>query len=102
MQRIVVGLTAELADRPVTGFAISESPTYVARGVAALAADPDHPTYAGRGLSSHDLAVAYDVTDAERRRLPARLLAVRRRARDGGLAGRPGHRGLPLGDVSRR
>ncbi len=98
VQRIVVGLTAELAAHPVTalavtpgwirseamlehfgvreetwrdalsdvpGFAISESPTFVARGVAALAADPGHPAYGGRGLSSHDLAVAYDVTDTD-------------------------------------
>ncbi len=49
----------------VPGFAISESPTYVGRGVAGLAADPGHGRYAGRGLTSHDLAVAYDVTDVD-------------------------------------
>ena len=98
VQRIVVGLTHELRELPVTpvaltpgwirseamlehfgvreanwrdalervpGFAISESPTYVGRGVAALVADPDHGRFAGQGLSSHDLAAAYGVTDTD-------------------------------------
>ena len=47
------------------GFAISESPAYVARGIAALAADPDAGRYAGRVLSSYDLADAYGVTDTD-------------------------------------
>ena len=96
--RIVLGLTAELADRPVTavgvtpgwlrseqmlegfgvteatwrdacgaqpGFVISESPAYVARGIAALAADDDAGRYAGRVLSSYELADAYGVTDTD-------------------------------------
>ena len=96
--RIVIGLTHELRDRPVTvvgvtpgwlrsenmldnfgvteetwrdaldatpGFAISESPTYVARGLAALAADPAPDRFAGRVLTSHDLADEYDVTDVD-------------------------------------
>jgi len=96
--RIVLGLTHELRDHPVTalavtpgwlrseqmlegfgvteaswrdalervpGFAISESPTYVARGVAALARAGDHARHAGRTLTSYDLASAYDVTDAD-------------------------------------
>lgn len=49
----------------VPGFAISESPTYVARGAAALAADPDHGRYAGRCLTSRDLSDEYGVTDAD-------------------------------------
>ena len=98
VQRIVVGLTHELRDLPVTalavtpgwlrsesmldhfgvtegtwrdalgkvpGFAISESPTYVARGVAALAGDPMHGRYAGQSLTSYDLAAAYDLTDTD-------------------------------------
>ena len=98
VQRIVVGLTHELRELPVTplaltpgwirsehmlehfgvrednwrdalegvpGFAISESPTYVGRGVAALAADTDHGRFAGQGLSSHDLAAAYGVIDVD-------------------------------------
>ncbi len=98
VQRIVVGLTHELRDHPVTavavtpgwlrsegmldhfgvteetwrdalkkvpGFAISESPTYVGRGVAALAADPENGRYAGTSLTSYDLAAAYGVTDLD-------------------------------------
>ena len=98
VQRLVVALTHELRDHPITplavtpgwlrseamlehfgvredtwrdaleripGFAISETPTYVARGVAALAADPGHGRHAGRCLSSYDLAAAYDVTDLD-------------------------------------
>lgn len=96
--RILIGLTHELRDRPVTavgvtpgwlrsenmldhfgvteetwrdaldqvpGFAISESPTYVARGLAALATDPAPERFAGRVLTSHDLAVEYGVTDVD-------------------------------------
>jgi NAD(P)-dependent dehydrogenase (short-subunit alcohol dehydrogenase family) len=49
----------------VPGFAVSESPTYVARGVAALAADPKLDRYAGRVLTSRDLSDAYGVTDTD-------------------------------------
>ena len=96
--RIVLGLTHELRDRPVTavgvtpgwlrseqmlegfgvteqnwrdalekvpGFAISESPTYVARGVAALAADPAPERFAGRTLTSYLLAREYSLTDTD-------------------------------------
>lgn len=96
--RIVLGLTHELHEHPVTalavtpgwlrseqmlegfgvtettwrealtqvpGFAISESPTYVARGVAALAGDAGHGRFAGRTLTSYDLASTYDLTDAD-------------------------------------
>jgi len=96
--RILLGLTHELADLPVTpvsitpgwlrsegmldhfgvteetwrealaktpGFAISESPTYVARGLAALAADPAAERFAGRVLTSRDLSDEYGVTDVD-------------------------------------
>jgi NAD(P)-dependent dehydrogenase (short-subunit alcohol dehydrogenase family) len=46
-------------------FCISESPTYVGRGIAALAADEDLARYAGRVLTSYDLAKAYRVTDTD-------------------------------------
>jgi hypothetical protein len=49
----------------VPGFAISESPTYVARGVAALAADRDHHRFAGAVLTARQLADEYGVTDAD-------------------------------------
>ena len=96
--RIVLGLTHELRDHPVTavgvtpgwlrsekmldgfgvrednwrealarvpGFAISESPAYVGRGVARLAGDLEVARFAGRTLTSRELADTYDVTDAD-------------------------------------
>jgi NAD(P)-dependent dehydrogenase (short-subunit alcohol dehydrogenase family) len=50
-------------ERP--GFGISESPTYVARGVAALARDPDAGRWAGTIVSARQLADAYGVTDTD-------------------------------------
>jgi NAD(P)-dependent dehydrogenase (short-subunit alcohol dehydrogenase family) len=49
----------------VPGFAISESPAYVARGVAALAADTGHNRFAGRVLTARQLADQYGVTDTD-------------------------------------
>ena len=46
-------------------FAISESPAYVGRAVAALAADPDRARWNGRSLSSGGLAKVYGFTDAD-------------------------------------
>jgi len=46
-------------------FGISESPTYVARGIAALAADPQLGRFAGQVLSSAQLARVYGVTDTD-------------------------------------
>jgi NAD(P)-dependent dehydrogenase (short-subunit alcohol dehydrogenase family) len=98
VERITIGLTAELEDTSCTAvavtpgwlrsermlenfgvteetwreaidgrphFCISETPTYVARGIVALAADPDRPRYAGRVLSSAELARTYGVTDTD-------------------------------------
>ena len=98
VSRIVLGLTHELRNRPVTAlgvtpgwlrsenmldhfgvteatwrdalgktprFAISESPTYVARGLAALAQDPDMAQFAGTVLTSRQLADRYGVTDTD-------------------------------------
>lgn len=50
-------------ERP--GFAISESPTYVARGVAALARAADAERWAGTIVSARHLADAYGVTDTD-------------------------------------
>ena len=47
------------------GFAISESPTYVGRGVASLAADPARRRFAGKILTSRRLSDVYGVTDAD-------------------------------------
>jgi NAD(P)-dependent dehydrogenase (short-subunit alcohol dehydrogenase family) len=49
----------------VPGFAASESPTYVARGVAGLAADADHRRFAGQVLTARQLADEYGVTDTD-------------------------------------
>ena len=98
VERITIGLTAELADTSCTALAVtpgwlrsermlenfgvteetwrdalgdrphfcsSESPTYVARTIVALATDPDRARYAGRVLSSAELARTYGVTDTD-------------------------------------
>ena len=52
-----------LKERP--GFGISESPTYVARGVAALARAADVDRWAGTIISARQLADAYGVTDTD-------------------------------------
>jgi NAD(P)-dependent dehydrogenase (short-subunit alcohol dehydrogenase family) len=52
-----------LKERP--GFGISESPTYVARGVAALARAADIDRWAGTIISARQLADAYGVTDTD-------------------------------------
>lgn len=46
-------------------FAISESPRFVGRAVAALAADPDVSRWSGQGLSSGGLADVYGFTDLD-------------------------------------
>jgi NAD(P)-dependent dehydrogenase (short-subunit alcohol dehydrogenase family) len=46
-------------------FAISESPHYVGRAVAALAADPDRQRWHGQSLSSGQLAKVYGFTDLD-------------------------------------
>jgi NAD(P)-dependent dehydrogenase (short-subunit alcohol dehydrogenase family) len=47
------------------GFAISESPTYVARGIVRLAQDQDARRWAGQILSARQLADTYNVTDTD-------------------------------------
>ncbi|MFF2362866.1 SDR family oxidoreductase [Streptomyces sp. NPDC058122] len=46
-------------------FAISETPFYVGRAVAALAADPERARWNGQSLSSGQLARAYGFTDRD-------------------------------------
>ncbi len=46
-------------------FIISESPRFVGRAVAALAADPDRARWNGQSLSSGGLAKAYGFTDVD-------------------------------------
>ena len=49
----------------VPHFAISESPAFVGRAVAALAQDPDVSRWNGKSLSSGQLAKIYDFTDLD-------------------------------------
>lgn len=46
-------------------FAISETPVFVGRAVAALAADPDRARWNGRSTSSGELAQVYGFTDLD-------------------------------------
>jgi hypothetical protein len=46
-------------------FAISETPRYVGRAVAALANDPDRARWNGQSLSSGQLARVYGFTDLD-------------------------------------
>ncbi|GAA3370602.1 SDR family oxidoreductase [Streptomyces sannanensis] len=52
-----------IAEQP--DFAISESPVFVGRAVAALAADPERHRWNGQSLSSGQLAGEYGFTDAD-------------------------------------
>ncbi|MFI5736008.1 SDR family oxidoreductase [Kribbella sp. NPDC051587] len=52
-------------DAKVPGFGISESPSYVGRAVAALAADPDVRRWNGKSISSGELAKLYNFTDLD-------------------------------------
>ena len=51
--------------RKEPSFGISESPTYVARWVTALAADDDRARFAGQVVTARQLADVYDVTDVD-------------------------------------
>jgi NAD(P)-dependent dehydrogenase (short-subunit alcohol dehydrogenase family) len=46
-------------------FVISETPRFIGRAVAALAADPDRARWNGQSLSSGDLAKVYGFTDVD-------------------------------------
>jgi NAD(P)-dependent dehydrogenase (short-subunit alcohol dehydrogenase family) len=46
-------------------FAASETPAYIGRAVAALAADPEVSRFAGRALSTWDLSKQYGFTDLD-------------------------------------
>lgn len=49
-------------------FAESETPLYLGRAIAALAADPQHWRMSGQALAGWDLAERYEVVDADGRR----------------------------------
>jgi NAD(P)-dependent dehydrogenase (short-subunit alcohol dehydrogenase family) len=56
---------ANWRESPVPHFCISESPRFVGRAVAALAADPDVHRWSGQSLSSGGLAQVYGFTDID-------------------------------------
>jgi hypothetical protein len=51
--------------KDVPHFCISESPSYVGRAIVALAADPAAGRYAGKVVSSAELARIYGFTDTD-------------------------------------
>lgn len=72
------------ATQRVPHFAISESPAFVGRAVAALAADEDVSRWHGQSLSSGQLAKLYDFTDIDGSRPDAWRYLVE--IQDAGLA----------------
>ncbi|MFF9978669.1 SDR family oxidoreductase [Streptomyces erythrochromogenes] len=69
------------------GFAVAESPRYLARAVAALAADPDRAgRWNGRSTSSGELARVYGVRDVDGSRPDAWAYFEAAEAKDGGEA----------------
>ncbi|MGP3984394.1 SDR family oxidoreductase [Streptomyces sp. KR80] len=64
----VMGITEENwreGIKQLHAFCIAESPVYIGRAVAALAADPDVARWNGQSLSSGQLAQAYGFTDTD-------------------------------------
>jgi hypothetical protein len=55
------------ADGPTAppGFAVSETPRYVGRGIAAIAADEDRSRWNQRSVTSADLSREYGFTDTD-------------------------------------
>ena len=56
---------ANWRESPSPHFCISETPRYVGRAVAALAADPDVARFNGRSVSAGELAPVYGFTDLD-------------------------------------
>jgi NAD(P)-dependent dehydrogenase (short-subunit alcohol dehydrogenase family) len=73
-------------------FCISETPLYVGRAVAALAADPDRARWNGQSLSSGQLAQVYGFTDADGTRPDCWRYMVEVVEREGAPAGDAGYR----------
>jgi NAD(P)-dependent dehydrogenase (short-subunit alcohol dehydrogenase family) len=73
-------------------FCISESPRYVGRAVAALAADPDAARWNGQSLSSGQLAQAYGFTDVDGTRPDCWRYMVEVVEREGATPGDEGYR----------
>ena len=73
-------------------FCISESPRYVGRAVAALAADPDASRWNGQSLSSGQLAKVYSFTDLDGTRPDCWRYMVEVVEREGATPGDAGYR----------
>jgi NAD(P)-dependent dehydrogenase (short-subunit alcohol dehydrogenase family) len=73
-------------------FCISESPRFVGRAVAALAADPDKGRWNGESLSSGQLAQVYGFTDLDGTRPDCWRYMVEVVEREGAVAGDAGYR----------
>ncbi len=73
-------------------FCISESPRFVGRAVAALAADPDVSRWNGESLSSGGLAQVYGFTDLDGTRPDCWRYMVEVVEREGAAAGDEGYR----------
>jgi NAD(P)-dependent dehydrogenase (short-subunit alcohol dehydrogenase family) len=73
-------------------FCISESPRYVGRAVAALAADPDRSRWNGQSLSSGQLAQVYGFTDLDGTRPDCWRYMVEVMEVEGAPAGDSGYR----------
>ena len=76
------------ATQRIPHFGISETPRYVGRAVAALAADPDKARHTGASLSSGGLAREYGFTDLDGSRPDAWRYMVE--VQDPGLPANPG------------
>jgi NAD(P)-dependent dehydrogenase (short-subunit alcohol dehydrogenase family) len=73
-------------------FCISESPRYLGRAVAALAADPELSRWNGQSLSSGELAQVYGFTDLDGTRPDCWRYMVEVVEREGAPAGDAGYR----------
>jgi hypothetical protein len=73
-------------------FCISETPRYVGRAVAALAADPDKARWNGESLSSGQLAQVYGFTDLDGTRPDCWRYMVEVVETEGAPAGDAGYR----------
>ena len=76
-------LAPAAAIRAPAGFAVSESPRYVGRAVAALAADPGRQRWNQRSVTSGQLAATYGFTDSMVRARPWNTWKRRSRTRRG-------------------
>jgi NAD(P)-dependent dehydrogenase (short-subunit alcohol dehydrogenase family) len=80
------------ATQRIPHFCISESPRYVGRAVAALAADPDASRWNGQSLSSGQLAQVYGFTDLDGTRPDCWRYMVEVVEREGATPGDAGYR----------